>query len=454
MPRLPFAAPEPQPEPEPDRRADRDAGPPIGDAPLTVTQANAVIREALGLALPPRFRVVGEISNLSRRSAGGHWFFSIKDDGATLRCVCFAAKAKRVSAAVDNGVEVVCTGRIDLYPAQGQVQLYVDTMEPVGEGALEAELKRRIELLRERGWLDESRKQPLPAVPRRVAVVTSRAAAALQDVIRTTAQRWPGCELLLVDVPVQGQAAAPAIARALRAISDGGPGRGIDAVVLTRGGGSLEDLWAFNESAVAEAVYRCRLPIVAAIGHETDVTLAELVADRRASTPTQAAMLLVPDREALLQQLDHATARLRQALRRRLERMRDRLDRAVGHRLFRSPRVLIDDRRRALDRLALRLAVAPSRRLDRATQRLDAAERHLLAVHPQRVLERGYTYTLRPDGTLLRTANEARRASTLTTVFHDGRVESTPRGDADPTPRRRRPASPAPGASLFEPGNA
>ena len=469
MPRLPFSNPDPS-RAEPSG-AEPDAPPEggrEGEAPLTVTQANAVIREVLQAALPGRVRVAGEISNLSRRSAGGHWFFSIKDERATLRCVCFASHARRVPAEVDNGVEVVCSGRIDVYPAQGQVQLYVEAIEPVGRGALEAELRRRIETLRERGWLDESRKRPLPGVPRRVAVVTSRAAAALQDVINTAQQRWPGCELLLVDVPVQGASAAPKIAAALEVLSRGGPAKRIDAIVLTRGGGSLEDLWAFNEGVVAEAVHRCRIPIVAAIGHETDVTVAELVADRRAATPTQAAMLLVPDRAALEQQLDHAAARLRGALRRRVERCRDRLDRAAGHRLFRSPRTLVERRRERLDALIGRLHAAPDRALERARQRVDAAERHLRAVHPARVLERGYTYTLDEQGRLIRSARDAEGRPRLTTAFHDGRVDSVPvsispasnqPSTPDPTPaprsRRRRapsspPSSPPPAAPLFD----
>ncbi|MFW5681900.1 MAG: exodeoxyribonuclease VII large subunit [Phycisphaeraceae bacterium] len=456
MPRLPFARPEP--EDQPPRGGGQADVPdePRDDAPLSVSQASAVIREVLNVALPRTFRVQGEISNLSRRSAGGHWFFSIKDDAATLRCVCFASNARRVSAEVDNGVEVVCTGRVDMYPAQGQVQLYVESIEPVGQGALEAELRRRIEALREKGWLDEARKQPLPSVPRRVAVVTSRAAAALQDVINTTQQRWPGCELLLVDVPVQGASAAPKIAAALAGLSRFGQAQRIDAIVLTRGGGSLEDLWAFNEGVVAEAVYRCPIPIVAAIGHETDVTVAELVADRRAATPTQAAMLLVPDRDALDQQLDHAAARLQSALRRRLERARDRLDRAARHRLFRSPRVLIEDRRERLARCSARLAAAPHRALERAARRLDAADRQLHAIHPTRVLERGYTYTLAGDTDdpaaqqqrLLRSSDEARKARRLVTVFSDGRVVSVPlremqnadassdHSTASPAPRR------------------
>ena len=252
-------------------------------------------------------RVVGEVSNLSDRT---HWFFSLKDEGAAMRCVCFASNAKRVGFPMRDGMQVVVTGRVDFYDAQGSVQLYVDRIEPVGQGALELKLRQMIEELKGLGYFDLEHKQPLPTMPTRIAVVTSRSAAALQDVINTVNQRWAGCRLYLYDVRVQGEQAAGEIAEAIKRISKHGKKLGIDAVILTRGGGSIEDLWAFNERVVADAVYACGLPIVAAIGHETDTTVAELVADVRCATPTQAAMTLVPEREALHHQVHQLGQRL------------------------------------------------------------------------------------------------------------------------------------------------
>ncbi|HEX7009730.1 MAG TPA: exodeoxyribonuclease VII large subunit, partial [Phycisphaeraceae bacterium] len=292
------------------------ASPPASRArPMSVSEVAGLIRTALADHAPQKLRVVGEVSNFSHRQ---HWFFSLKDAQASLRCVCFASTIRRLRCRIEDGMQVVATGRLDFYDAQGHVQLYVDAIEPVGQGPLELQLRRLLEELRQLGYFEESRKKPLPLLPRRVAVVTSRTAAALQDVINTAQRRWPGCRLLLYDVKVQGEEAAPQIADAIDRLSRHGRRLGIDAILLTRGGGSIEDLWAFNDRRVADALYRCTLPVVAAIGHETDLTVAELVADLRCSTPTQAAMRLIPDRQALLQQLHHLTNRIQQELLRQI----------------------------------------------------------------------------------------------------------------------------------------
>lgn len=441
---------------------------------MSVAGLMAAIKGALADRLPGKLRVVGEISNLSDRN---HWFFSLKDGDAVIRCVMFASSVKRVRFKVRDGAEVVATGRVDVYPAQGSVQFYVDKLEPVGEGALEQRLRELIDELRGEGYFDPEHKRALPAVPTRIAVVTSRSAAALQDVIDTARRRWAGCELVLLDVRVQGDQAAQQIAKALRTLDEHGEAMGIDAIILTRGGGSIEDLWAFNERIVADAVYRCRLPIVAAIGHETDVTVAELVADHRCATPTQAAMTLVPDREMLERQIEQARHRLTLALRRRAEHARERLQAVQRHPAIHRPQRLVVratqsldaligrlDRampalaaarkpqletlsralplalkRRAkreqdaLDQLARALPLAMTRRLARERESLDALARQLDAVGPQRVLARGYTYTLGPDQQLIRSAKTAKQLGQLTTVFADGRVASQVEGSAAPT---------------------
>ncbi len=461
MPRLPFIDPDPDPAPL--------ATEPPREKPWPVAVLAAAIKAALTDSLPRRVRVVGEVSNLSDRN---HWFFSLKDDAACIRCVMFASAARAVRFPVTDGLEVVATGRVDFYDGQGAVQLYIDKLEPVGQGARELELRRLTEELRGLGYFDLERKRPLPLLPRTVAVVTSRSAAALQDVIDTAARRWPGCRLLLFDVRVQGADAAPQVAAALRTLSRDGAALGVDAVILTRGGGSIEDLWAFNERAVVEAIVACNLPIVAAIGHETDTTLAELVADVRCATPTQAAMTLIPDAAVMHDQLEQAQRRLRLALHRHAERARQRLDAAARHPVMRQPQRLVDRDEHRLDlaadrlhralprrvapmrehlaRLSQRLHASPARRVDAARQRLVASTRTLDAVAPQRVLERGYTYTLGPDGRPLASAPAAVAANTLTTVFADGRVTSTVESGATP-PRRPRRAKPRTGPGADEP---
>ncbi|MEM6854386.1 MAG: exodeoxyribonuclease VII large subunit [Planctomycetota bacterium] len=407
---------------------------PRDDTPWSVAELADRIKSALTKSLPRRIRVVGEVSNLSDRN---HWFFSLKDHDASIRAVMFASAARKVGFPVRDGMEVVATGRIDFYDAQGSVQLYVDQLAPVGEGARELALRAMIEELRGRGYFDPNHKQPLPGVPRKIAVVTSRSAAALQDVINTAGQRWAGCELVLVDVRVQGDDAAPQIAAALHHLSEYGAKLGIDAVLLTRGGGSLEDLWAFNERIVADAVYDCTLPIVAAIGHETDTTVAELVADLRCATPTQAAMTLVPDRAVLEQQVEQLERRMTLALRRHAEVARHRLDAAARHPLFQNPQRFVDQARQRVDGLEQLLTAALPRRVADDRKRLEAMARTLDAVSPTNVLKRGYSYTLADDGKLLRVATDAAPGSKLTTVLADGRVTSTVDGAVPPKPTRK-----------------
>jgi len=443
---------------------------------MSVANLLSHIKSAVNTHLPGKVRVVGEISNLSDRN---HWFFSLKDGEAVIRCVMFASAARVVGFKARDGVEVVATGRVDVYPAQGSVQFYVDKLEPVGQGALELRLRELINELKGEGYFDPEHKQPLPTMPTRIAVVTSRSAAALQDVIDTSARRWAGCELVLVDVRVQGDNAAPQIADAINRLSGHGERLGIDAIILTRGGGSIEDLWAFNERVVADAVWDCTLPIVAAIGHETDVTVAELVADHRCATPTQAAMTLVPDREMLDRQVTQSADRLMLALKRRAQHERQRLASSERHPAMSRPDRLVTQARQSLDGLTQRLnralpaitaAYQPKldtlakalpqaigRRMAREVEALDALARELDAVGPASVLGRGYTYTLDPNGELLRSAETASVAGQLTTVFTDGRVDSTVQdstpGQGEPIPKpppRRRRRKPPPGPGLFD----
>lgn len=472
MPRLFEEHDTPEDGPSEPRKADPDK-----DRVISVAGLMGAIKSAVNATLPGKVRVVGELSNLSDRN---HWFFSLKDGEAVIRCVMFASAARAVNFKARDGVEVIATGRVDVYPAQGSVQLYVDRLEAVGQGALELRLRELINELKGEGYFDPSHKRALPTMPTRIAVVTSRSAAALQDVINTAAKRWPGCELVLVDVRVQGDAAAPQIASALNDLSEHGQRLGIDAILLTRGGGSIEDLWAFNERVVADAIYDCAIPIVAAIGHETDVTVAELVADVRCATPTQAAMTLVPDREMLQRQVGQSADRLMLALKRRVQHERQRLRAARRHPAMSRPERFVVQARQQLDTLSRRLdraipaitaiqkpkldrisralPQAIARRISRETESLDALARELDAVGPASVLSRGYTYTLAPDGSVLRSAEAASAAGRLTTVFTDGRVDSNVQGSVPkqiestpkPKPRRRSRKKPPPGPGLFD----
>ncbi len=350
---------------------------------MSVTEVSGMIRDALMSKIPGKIRIVGEVSNFSARN---HWYFVLKDATATLRCVCFASSARKVAFKMADGVQAIATGRIDYYDQSGQVQLYVDSLEPVGQGSLEAQLKALMEDLRQQGYFAPERKKPLPAFPQRIVVITSRIAAALQDVLNTKHRRWPGCELFLLDTRVQGAQAAPEIARAIDAISIHGRELGIDAIILTRGGGSIEDLWAFNERIVADAIYRCPFPIVAAIGHETDTTIAELVADERCATPTQAAMKLVPEQETLLRQTGVLSRRLMFVAEKEIQHARQSLDGFARHPVFRKSETLLDGPRARLNQAGARLAHVLEPRLIRARAALDKLASHPGLKNPENAL--------------------------------------------------------------------
>lgn len=421
--------------------------------PIPVSALAMMIAEAVATGLPQKIQVRGEISNFSNRR---HWYFTLKDAEAQVKAVMWESKARGVAFPMKDGLAVVATGRVEFWPQGGSVQFYVDSLEPAGVGALEQELRRRMAEYLAKGYFDAQTKKPLPEVPRAVAVVTSRSAAALQDVIATAKKRWAGCRLFLVDVRVQGEGAKEEIARALNALSEQGAALGIDAVILTRGGGSIEDLWAFNEPEVVEAVHTCSLPVVAAIGHETDTTLAELAADWRASTPTQAVMTLIPDRDSLRQRYAQNGERLRLFAERALHDGRRRLVGVARHPMFKDPQGALVPARRKLEALASRpFFIRPQQIIAPRRQGLDALSKRLSALSPQSTLSRGYSYTTLADGTLVRSVAAAVPGAGLVTHLADGQVVSRVAGeDSGPPPApkvapRRKKAPVQDGAGLF-----
>ncbi len=439
-----------------------------------------MIDGAIRSGVPGPLRVLGEISNFTDRT---HWYFAIKDAESVLSCVMFAGKSRSTGFTPRNGQQVVITGRVDFYKPQGRVSLQIDKIEAVGLGALEQKLRELVEEVRQLGWLEADRKRPLPRFPRRVAVITSRTGAALQDVLNTMKKRCPAVDVAFIDALVQGAAAAPAVTSAINWVSANAVRLGIDALIVTRGGGSIEDLWAFNEKAVAEAIVKCSIPVAAAIGHETDTTLAELVADERCATPTQAAMRLTPDRQSLLEQTDMVQTRLSGALTDRARSARQLLIKeyrhlgvlirqraqTIGRRLEslsvrlerQKPSAAIERRRTRVQSAAQRLASAIHERvrervlnlesstddlaramrvsLTNATQRAAAAERQLDLVGPQAVLARGYSVTLKSDGTVIREPTQAKPGESLVTRLAAGSINSTVNGTAaDPLPAQTR----------------
>lgn len=386
MSRLPFdfskmKGPEPAP-PAPPPVAPVTPAAAAAAAPLSVAQIAGLIGQALSDRLPAGLRVIGEISNFSDRT---HWYFRLKDEHAVLDSVMFQSAARKARFTPRDGDKVILTGRVEFYPKQGRTQFYAESIEAVGAGELERKLRELVEACRALGWLDPARKRALPTFPRRVAIVTSRTAAALQDVLVTMARRCPAVEATLVDVRVQGDGAAPQIARAIDWLSQHTARLGIDAVLVTRGGGSIEDLWAFNDREVARAIVSCSVPVVAAIGHETDTTLAELVADDRSATPTQAAMKLTPDRAALLEQLDQLGSRLRTGLLRGVQHRAERLRGLSRRPAIADARLLTRTARRRLDEAARCLRDASRAAIARSRVRVERASARLALVRPEAV---------------------------------------------------------------------
>lgn len=356
-----FDAPAPAAPARPAREADAPPQPP--QPPLfTVSQLSARVQgqlQALG-----RVRVEGEVSQ-RKRTAAGHVYFDLKDTGAKLACKIWQSQVSRVLRfELEEGAKVIAWGRLDLYAPQGGYSLIVDRMEPLGLGALLAQLEQRKAELKALGWFE--RKRELPRFPRTIGLVTSRDGAALRDVLRTRSLRWPGYPLRLVHTTVQGPGAAESIAAALRALD----ASGVDVIALVRGGGSLEDLWAFNELAVAEAVWNASVPVVTGVGHETDTTLADLVADRRAHTPTDAAQTLIPDKAELAARFARLGSSLSASFARRWSEREERLTALATRPVLRDAGWILDERARSLTSLHARLDGALANGLERRRTQL------------------------------------------------------------------------------------
>ena len=410
--------------------------------PLSVTELTLQIKDLLEAAFPEIW-VTGEISNFVRPQSG-HCYLTLKDDRSQLRAVMWRGVASRLKFAPQDGMEVVCRGHVDLYAARGSYQLVISDIVPQGVGALELALRQLREKLAREGLFDPARKKPLPQFVRRIAVVTSPTGAAIRDFLQVIGRRWRGADVLVVPVRVQGEEAAAEIAHAIQMVNRlnerGGkkgdspllPHKGtvpfftpVDCLVVTRGGGSMEDLWAFNEEPVVRAIADSRIPVVSAVGHEIDVTLSDLAADVRALTPSEAAELVAPAAEEILADLRQVEGRLAAALRSRAAWARSRLDGLARSTVFRRPYQGIFDLSRRLDELGDRAgrAVRGANQLSR--RQVEVIAGRLESLSPLAVLGRGYSLTQREaDGRLIRSADELSPGERIVTRFAKGRAAS------------------------------
>jgi exodeoxyribonuclease VII large subunit len=402
-----------------------------GDKPviLTVSQFTRLVRGAIQKELPGDVHVLGELSNVSQPD-GGHFYFTLKDESSEVRCVMWRSSAKALRFRLTDGLQVVATGSVDVYEPRGQYQLYVRRLEPRGVGELELAFRQLKERLEKEGLFDPRRKRKLPRFPERIAVVTSTTGAAVRDILQTIERRYPAVLVYVFGVRVQGDGAAAEIADAIRRINLARAKLGgVDVMIVGRGGGSLEDLWAFNEEVVARAIHASEIPVVSAVGHEVDFTIADFVADVRAATPTAAAELIVPQRAELLDAVENQQHRLYLSVRQMLESARSRLAMVERCEWFRDPAGRVRQHQQGVDEMVSRLRLAASRALSARRRALHDGELRLLRVRPEALLAK-----LRER--LTRTENGLRWAAERLSVRAERRLREVAIRLAAASPRR------------------
>lgn len=383
-----------------------------------VSQVNAYVKRMLTQDIMlSNLRMTGEISNYKRHSSG-HLYFALKDAGAAISAVMFASDAAALRFLPKEGQKVIVQGMVSLYEKTGQYQFYVRRMEPDGIGALYQAFEALKQKLEAEGLFAPERKRPIPSYPQTVAIVTSPTGAAVQDMIQIARRRHPGIRLIVVPVLVQGEQAAPSIVRGLKRAEQSGA----DTVIVGRGGGSIEDLWAFNEESVARAIAACAVPVISAVGHETDFTIADFAADLRAPTPSAAAELAVPMAAELLEEVHGLRQRQEAAVFRKIQQERRFLSQLMDRPLYRSPQRLLEGRRQELDMLWDRVQSGMAGRLKEWRGELQQLELRLAYLDPRHPLERGYVYMTNMDGQMVTKVREVQCGDQLRVILQDGRI--------------------------------
>ena len=390
---------------------------------MTVHSVSDVTRYIKGMfegeAILSDLLIRGEVSNF-KRYPSGHCYFTLKDAGASMKCVMFNGYARSLRFTPENGMQVIAGGSVSVYERDGAYQLYVNALTPEGAGALALAFEQLKEKLHAEGLFDEAHKQPLPRFPRRIGIVTSSAGAVLRDIHKVAKRRWPSVQLILCPVLVQGTEAAGQIAAAIRFFNEKYP---VDVLIVGRGGGSAEDLWAFNEEPVVRAIYASRIPVISAVGHETDTTLADFVSDRRAATPSQAAEFAVPDADELRQYADGLLLRLHAGRTRQMEQRSMRLRTLLDRPWYRNPKLLLAVPMQRTDRALERLHHAAKDGRTNARHRLELVLKRLELLNPVQILYRGFS-VVEKDGKTVTRSKELAADDLLTITFADGKVSA------------------------------
>lgn len=386
---------------------------------LTVTELNNRIKELFELdPLLANVCVKGELSNY-KIYPSGHHYFTLKDSESSLRCVMFRGSAAKLRFRPESGMSVTVYGRVSVYPRDGAYQLYCSSLLPEGTGDLQVAFEQLKAKLDQEGLFERAHKKPLPQFPGRIAIITSSAGAAVHDMIRILGHRWPMAKVLLLPVRVQGTEAPPEIAGAIRYANEF---KVADVIITGRGGGSIEDLWAFNDERVARAIYASDIPVISAVGHEPDVTISDYVADARASTPSNAAEIAVPDRHEMGETLRGYEIRAGQAMEKKLGSLSEKLEALRAKRVLTDPAAQLDNRRIELDHARDRLIAAQERGVAVKKQSFVRLAAALDAMSPLRVLSRGYSIAQKPDGSAVRSVDELKEGDAVSVCFADGRA--------------------------------
>ena len=392
---------------------------------LSITQINEYIRGKMDSdALLNQVAVRGEISNY-KLYPSGHHYFTLKDESSALRCVMFKGNAMRLRFRPENGMKIIAMGKISVFPRDGAYQLYCSAMAMDGVGDLYAAFEQLKQKLAAQGMFDPAHKKPLPRYPGTIGIITSSAGAAVHDMLRILRKRYPLTEVKLLPVRVQGAEAPGEIAAAIRYANYH---HLADLLIVGRGGGSIEDLWAFNDERVAYAIYESEIPVISAVGHEPDVTISDFVADLRAATPSNAAELAVPDRDALSQTLDSMSAAMVTALDRQIKAARQHLNVLSRSPALRSPTGYLEQKEKSLELLKSRLISAENQIISKNNQRYIALTAKLDAMSPLKVLTRGYSMAQTSDGSLLRSVHQVEAGERITVSLADGKLSATVMG--------------------------
>jgi len=352
----------------------------------TVSQINSLIKETLEDNLPSRLVIKGEITNFKHHPSG-HFYFSLKDEKSNLPCAMWKTNVRRVRFRPENGLAVLATGFIDVYVPHGRYQLIVDELVPAGVGALQLAFEQMVKKLRAEGLFDDEHKKALPAYPQRIGILTSESGAAVHDIIDSIHNRWPCVELLFYPVPVQGEGAAEKIAAALRDINRRNKKLKLDVLIVGRGGGSLEDLWAFNEEVLARAIFNSNIPVISAVGHEVDVTVADFVADARASTPTKAGVAAVPDIRDVLGDLANKERILKRDVEAKVEIAKHRMETVLASWIFRNPLSVVFYAEETLEGFSIRIIEAMRIIIARMKETLVNTHQQIAGIEPHRLLK-------------------------------------------------------------------